>query len=260
MRILCSTTGAIMSADETSDTVSIDATFNFSGGAMQLRMSVPAGPTRPVELLPILRSLTDSIVSAAVEQATRSGQTVSCCKGCGACCRQIVPLSETEARKIRDLVATLPEPRRAEILSRFAAARERLEQAGLIEILLAPERAEPEQIKTLILEYFRLGIPCPFLEEESCSIHPDRPVPCREYLVVSPAENCARLNPETVRPLKMPLEVSTALQRFDADEGKLANHWIPMTLALEWAEAHPDVSAARPGPELLHEAFDRMME
>ena len=35
-------------------------------------------------------------------------------------------------------------------------------------------------------EYFQLGIPCPFLEEESCSIYHDRPITCREYLVTSP--------------------------------------------------------------------------
>jgi Fe-S-cluster containining protein len=34
-------------------------------------------------------------------------------------------------------------------------------------------------------------MPCPFLEDESCSIHPDRPLVCREYLVTSPAELCA---------------------------------------------------------------------
>lgn len=247
-----------MNRDDAPETVTINTTINFAGGSMKVQMSVPAGPTRPIELLPILRSLTDGFVSAAVEQAAQNGQTVSCCKGCGACCRQIVPLSETEARKVHDLVAALPEPRRSEILSRFAAARQRLEEAGLVEMLLAPERAEPEQIKTLILNYFRLGVPCPFLEEESCSIHPDRPVPCREYLVVSPAENCARLNPDTVRPLKIPLEVSKALRRFDADEGQRPNRWVPLTLALEWAEAHPDESPPRPGPELLKEAFDRL--
>jgi Fe-S-cluster containining protein len=247
-----------MSPNAAPDTVSIDATINFAGGSMKVKMAVPTGPTKPVELLPILRSLTDGFVSAAVEQATRAGETVSCCKGCGACCRQIVPLSETEARKLRDLVAELPEPRRSEILARFAAARRRLEEAGLVEMLLAPESAKPEQIKDLILDYFRLEIPCPFLEEESCSIHPDRPVPCREYLVTSPAANCAQLNPETVRPLKMPLEVSKALRCYDADQGTLPNRWVPLVLALEWAEAHPDESPPRPGPELLREAFDRL--
>lgn len=252
------TGGANVDAADTPETVTIDATLSFAGGSMELRMSVPAGPTRPKELLPILRSLTDRVVSAAIERAEENGLTVSCCKGCGACCRQCVPLSETEAREIRDLVASMPEPRRSEILSRFAAARVRLEEAGLIDVLFAPERLDPEQMKTLILEYFRLGIPCPFLEDESCSIHPDRPVPCRQYLVVSPAENCARLSPETVLPLKMPLKVTKALRRFDADEGNQPNRWVPLTLALEWADAHPDETPLRPGTELLREAFERM--
>ncbi len=43
--------------------------------------------------------------------------------------------------------------------------------------------------------YFHLGIACPFLEDESCSIHADRPISCREYLVTSPAVNCADPKP-----------------------------------------------------------------
>lgn len=245
-------------SSDMAETATLNAQIAFSGGKMQLQLTVPTGPTRPVELLPMLRSLTDGFVNAAVQRAERSGLTISCCKGCGACCRQIVPLSETEARKIRELVEELPEPRKSEILARFAAARKRLEEAGLIEILLAPERADPDQIKRLILDYFRLGIACPFLEEESCSIHVDRPVPCREYLVVSPAENCARLSPESVLPLKIPVAVSKALRRFDADGGTLPNRWVPLVLALEWSDANPDESAPRPGPELLQAVFEKL--
>ena len=45
---------------------------------------------------------------------------------------------------------------------------------------------------------------CPFLEEESCSIHPDRPLVCREYLVTSPAELCAGPTQEGVTPVAVP--------------------------------------------------------
>jgi hypothetical protein len=35
------------------------------------------------------------------------------------------------------------------------------------------------------VRYFLQGVACPFLEAESCGIHPDRPLACREYLVTS---------------------------------------------------------------------------
>ena len=31
--------------------------------------------------------------------------------------------------------------------------------------------------------------------------------------------------------------------------------WVPLVVAPEWADAHPDESAARPGPEIVGEFF-----
>lgn len=39
--------------------------------------------------------------------------------------------------------------------------------------------------------YFALGIPCPFLVDDSCGIHPARPLACREYVVASDPTHCA---------------------------------------------------------------------
>ena len=72
-------------------------------------MSVPAGPTRLVELLPLVQHLANTVVAAAVEDVVEQGESISCKKGCGACCRQLVPISQVEARRIRDLVEEMPE-------------------------------------------------------------------------------------------------------------------------------------------------------
>jgi hypothetical protein len=55
--------------------------------------------------------------------------------------------------------------------------------------------------------YFEPAIACPFLEDESCSIHPDRPLACREYLVSSPASACAHPSPESIERVDLPLLV-----------------------------------------------------
>ena len=46
------------------------------------------------------------------------GEAISCKAGCGACCRQLVPVSETEAHHLRDVVEAMPEPRRAAVTAR----------------------------------------------------------------------------------------------------------------------------------------------
>src|SRR5207253_2092318 len=114
-------------------TVDLEATI----GSCELKMSVsvPAGPTKLDELLPLLQILSDNVVAAAEREGEQQGKCVSCRKGCGACCRQLVPISPVEARAVARLVEEMPEPRRSEVRERFATARRRLEEASLWERL-----------------------------------------------------------------------------------------------------------------------------
>jgi Fe-S-cluster containining protein len=193
----------------------------------------------------------------ALKDAETEGAKVSCQKGCGACCRQLVPISEVEASQLGVLVNDMPEPRRSEIRARFAAERLRLKRSGLLEKLLIPDLLRPEERTPFALDYFFQGIVCPFLEEESCSIYPDRPIPCREYLVVSPAENCAKPSPDAVKCLKLPAEISRAVRSFNPEQNP--GRWIPLVLAIEWANAHPDELPLRLGTELVHELLCRLV-
>jgi len=210
-------------------------------------------------MLPVVHALANAVVDVAIKSVEEEGKAISCKKGCGACCRQLVPIAEIEARRLRDLVYDLPEPRRTEIRSRFAEAHRRLEAAGLWQKLSDREQWVEGEFNRLGLEYFAQGVACPFLEEESCSIHTDRPVSCREYLVTSPATNCAKPSAETVRIVPMPAKVWTALARLDAPPaGSKFLRWVPLIQSLEWADAHPEEPVERPGPEWLRELFEHL--
>lgn len=243
-----------------SDSVTANAVLNLGGVRTRVSMTVPTRPVALGELLPMLRSLAGAIVDQAVKTETSEGKTITCRKGCGACCRQLVPLTEPEARQIRSLVDALSEPRRTEVRNRFAEARRRLEESGLIAKLAHPEQFTDEELRhrELGLDYFRLGIACPFLEEESCSIHPERPIACREYLVTSDARHCANPSLETVQIVPLPGKVSTAVTLMGVEEGRRFTRWVPLILALEWAEAHPDDLSPRPGPDWLRDLFFRL--
>jgi Fe-S-cluster containining protein len=227
-------------------------TLTISGTKVELEVTVPAQPVRPTKMLPVFQHLTNVVVEVGVSQAEATGEKISCTKGCGACCRQLVPIAKSEAYQLLELVNELPEPRRSMIRARFAAAREKLMQAGLLARLLFPGELTVEGRRQLGLEYFRQGIACPFLEEESCSMHPDRPLACSEYLVTSPAENCAAPTAETVRCVAMPGSVSQAVRTLASTR---AVNWLPLILALEWAEENPDQTPPRPGPEWLQDVF-----
>jgi Fe-S-cluster containining protein len=248
-------------APQPAESVAVEVALSGPDWQLRTTMSVPTDAIRLRHLLPLVQSFTDAVVDAAVRVAEEQGNTVSCTKGCGACCRQLVPIAEVEARHIGDLVERLPEPRRMEIQARFAEARRRLEEAGLLEALLHREQWTDGQGRSVGLRYFQQGIPCPFLQEEACSIYADRPLACREYLVTSPAAHCAQPTADTVRCVQLPVAVWTAVARFDdVPASARCIRWVPLILAPEWAQAHPDALHPRPGPELLRTLFDHLTD
>jgi Fe-S-cluster containining protein len=238
--------------------VDVNVEFRIGDDLVHASMPVPAAPTTLVEMLPTFQRLTDSVVGLAVERARAKGVTISCRKGCGACCRQLVPISEPEAHQIAKLIAGLSPDRRAATLDRFARARQTLETAGLLNKLRHPETCTDDELRPLALQYFHLGIACPFLEEEACSIHAERPIACREYLVTSPAANCKQPTPETVRQLKPGLCVSRALEQMDVALGSKRVRWLPLIVAPEWAETQTAAPARRTGPDWLRKLFERL--
>jgi Fe-S-cluster containining protein len=232
------------------------AQFSIAGDHWRFegRATVPVGPTRVDTMLPLARSIADRVVLETTRAVEAAGQQVSCRKGCGACCRTLVAVSEIEARRIHALIRTFPEPRRSEIRARFAHAEHRLAQAGLLETLRHPEGMTGQEYEDVMSPYFRLSIPCPFLEQESCSIYAERPITCREFLVTSPAEHCARVDSAGVVRVRLPLRVFNAIARWNVPpSGHVRERWVPLTLAPQWAEAHPEEPPPRPGTELLEE-------
>ena len=231
------------------------------GVPVKISLEVPSGAVRPRELLPVFRAVAETVVRRGVEEATRGGGTVSCRKGCGACCRQLVPLAPVEAAAIAHLVDALPEPRREAVRQRFREARARLAAEGLAERLGGTSGpSSHEEVQELGLAYFRLGIPCPFLEDESCSIHPDRPIACREYLVTSPASECSRPSAAGVRTVPVGRGAWLAVGAAMAPPGTRRTPWVALTLALapELSEASSQLDEPRPAEEVV-EAFLRQL-
>ncbi len=215
------------------------ATLRLTVGDLRIvhPITVPSGRVPATDVVPALQGLGNAVVAAAEANGARDGKSVSCRKGCGACCRQLVPVSRTEGERLLALVKTLPGEQRERLRERFAAAETIIGQAGLAD---RAGRSDRE----LSLAYFALGIPCPFLEDESCSIHPDRPLVCREYLVTSPAELCAGPSQEGVTPVAVP-KVSMAARGLQGDD----NDWFPLALLMKWGKTHPKSATRRTGPD-----------
>lgn len=230
-------------------------TLRLGGEEVEVRETVPARVVRAADLLPLFQRLTDTVVGAVARQAERRGQRISCRAGCGACCRQPVPVAEAEAIHLAELVGRLPIERGERVRRRFAAALDALERAGCLgDVRRLPRVSDEAERRRVGLGYFRLQIPCPFLEEESCSIYPHRPLACREYLVVSPASRCSDPGPQVER-LAFPVRPSRLLYRFGDGLGKDNARWVPLVLALVWAGRGRGRAARRFFAPGLYESF-----
>jgi Fe-S-cluster containining protein len=233
-------------------------TLTVRGRRLDLHMSVPDAKVTGEAMLPVFRKVAEELLEMGVAEGEAAGHKVSCQKGCGACCRQLVPISPIEAREIARVIARMEPARRAAILQRFASASRRLDQEQMLEALSQPEQFSNEHMRIVGREYFLLGIPCPFLEDESCSIYHDRPITCREYLVTSPPEHCAFPTAENISMVDLPAgPVWTSVARFEKPAGGPLP-WVPLILALEFAAASTDEPAKRSGKQWAQEFIARL--
>jgi len=214
--------------------------LNILGETVEVEASVPTGQVRLDEVLPLLRKIDDAAIDLSVSKSEAAGKPISCCRGCSACCRaQPVPVTPPEAYALWRLVDSLPEPRRTEIRARFADREERLNQTSLADIYLSQNRDQTEaEARDIARQYFRLGLVCPFLEDDACGIYHERPFVCRQYLVTSPAELCKDPFTNQVAVVPMPLTAATGYQRVSGELLGRDQYTIPLTLALAYVERH----------------------
>lgn len=230
---------------------------------LEVELTVPRDPVKPQRMLPVFQQMANKLVDLSVEAVERAGGSVSCKAGCGSCCRQPVPITEIEVYHIAELVEQMPEPRRNEIKRRFKAADDRFTEMNwyekMREIGLSAESKGKEFVtrayQAEAKRYFEQGIPCPFLENESCSIHESRPLACREYLVTSSPEHCAALNGKEISMIPLLANPSNALRPM-ARTGKMNQiGLLPLVRALELANMFPEEFSEKTGERWAAEFF-----
>jgi Fe-S-cluster containining protein len=214
---------------------------------------VPVGAVRPDELLPFMYHADNVVIGAAIAKSEADGKHISCAKGCSACCRaQPVPVTPAEAHALARFVEAMPEPRRTEIHNRFADRVERLKAAGLFEVMIRDVPVQDqEQARAIAREYFALGLVCPFLDDEACSIHPHRPFVCRQYLVTSSPELCTNPLANPVEVVPIPVRAASAMLAAAEPVAGRTQLTVPLVAALEYDARHRDELGRTGDAELI---------
>ena len=234
--------------------VQIDFSLGIGEGRLDASIAVPTGNVNFTQFLPVLHTLESALIDSAARLVEESGQKISCRAGCGACCRQMVPISIFEAEALGQWVRTLSATRQDELRARFHRVLLALKDSGILQHVASGDWFEdPESMLETAIDYFRQGMPCPFLEEESCSIHSIRPLKCREYLVTSPAELCKEPSKSRITAVELPMKLSAVLYRMGGEIEANGRGWIPLIFLFAWME-----SGAEPGKSCWHRACCRM--
>ncbi len=237
--------------------------LNTSAGQISTAVEVPTGFVPVTAIVPLIRRLGEEAQTLEVARSVEAGRPPSCHKGCAACCRMLVPLSAPEAFALDEWVRSCSTEQQGRIAARFVEAKSRLLSQGLwqrlSELCNAQEQPTDEALEVVNREYYALRLPCPFLEEEVCSIYEARPAACRELLVSSPPERCDDLINNRVDPISVPILVSTVLGLLWQELRKAPIRLIPLPVALDWAKDHEQENHHTwKGVELLDRVLDKM--
>ena len=233
--------------------------LGLPGGIVRVEMVVPMGEVPMERLLPALRTTADAFVAYGAEMSVTAGKPVSCAKGCGACCRQLVPIAHAEARQLAALVEELPEPRRSD---REGAVRRgpppgrgggtpslarwdgpggwpprRSTSAWTISVSASPVRSS----RTRAARSTTIG-----------------PSPAGSTSSRRPPHAAAAPTAETIETVPLPTRVWAAVAR---EENGIPNSdpasCVPLVMAPAWAARNPEPGTPRPGPEILQKVFAR---
>jgi len=217
-------------------------TLTINGRPVTASAAGPPERARLDQVLPALRALDDAVIDRAVRDHETPERHVTCAKGCSACCEaQPVPVTPPEAFALARLVARLPQARQSQVRAAFAAAVERLHQAGLFDAYMHNRQdVTAESARDMTLRYFGLRITCPFLVDRACSIYAERPFVCRQYLVTTPPALCADPLNQPVAPVPMPVRFASAMLATGETMLGTPQYTVPLVLALAYAEENKD--------------------
>lgn len=218
------------------------------------QVEVSDEPARLADLVPAIHELTSGMVALSIGRAERDGRNLSCRAGCGVCCCQLLPIAPAEVFYMVGRILALPIAERKPVLDRFTDIENRLRETGLVERVMA--LGDSDDNNRVASEYFGQHLACPFLVDQSCSIHEWRPIACREYNVTSPPQLCVDPFRAKVDTIRLHRRMSSGLSRFCTHVAGLPAGQVPLPLMFDYYETFKLIASKTwPGADLFNQAM-----
>lgn len=198
-----------------------------SDAVLNVRLFAPAKSINCTALVPAARALADAQARLLRKRLVAAGETVPCKAGCSSCCRYLIPLSVVEALRLAEELSTMPAQNRKAFALAFNRAGRRINAAG---------RPPTERGLEAVSDWYaNLGLACPLLQDDLCSIYHARPLACREFMVTFAAELCGRGDAGACSPATPSVSIAEALARLAAEVDDEPMQSVMLPLAPAWA-------------------------
>jgi Fe-S-cluster containining protein len=196
------------------------------------------------DIVPLAHTISARIADIVIARDRRQGDDIACRKGCAYCCQShLVPLAVPEAFRLKEYIYSRPRDLRDAMLRLcLLAARDILNEEPAEFIV---PRTETDSIDSfgflsdLSRWYVGLGVSCPFLSENICTIYENRPSACRDHFVYGSSIACANVD-VPAEPVKMPVPMVEVLGQLagEFEDNEVEAVILPLTPV--WCEQNVD--------------------
>jgi len=207
-------------------------TLNVLEEPVHVVIGVTNEPVRLADIVPLARKMSAKITEIALDSAIRNGTEIPCAKGCSACCSYLTPLPVPEAHLLREEIAAMPSLEQMRIIEACISVARHM--AGEPAEIPPSHHSEPPPSNSSGWN-LDLGLPCPFLRNDLCTIYENRPLVCREYFAIGCRGNCISGNGWENR-LELPVRMSKVLRRLTAELEGTTPEAVILPLAPFWSD------------------------
>ena len=198
-------------------------------------------PARLADLVPMARSLCTAIVQIVCERIAGRGVAVPCRKGCTSCCNHLICLSVPEAFRLMEEMNKMPSRQRKRIEQSCRTIVRKVEKRlpktdYLSELTLAELSDYYLQLRELLGWYFKERIPCPLLCDSLCTIYEQRPVVCREHMVIGSDSPCQVGCAGQKDKIESPISIPTVLTELSSELECMNPEFVMLPYIFDWHE------------------------
>jgi len=216
----------------------IDFSFEAAEQKISFSVNIMNEEATLADIVLPARKLSSKVAIAHRQTAAKNGQTVPCKKGCCSCCSSLIPMSVPEVFKLREEFLEMPNDKSNRLLRNCISAAEKILKKTEKEKHLHTFAQEGKQQITQIDKWYsELGLVCPFLSGGGiCKIYEQRPLACREHIVVGTSGSCYKNSKSKPNVLPMDVSVLESLGQLAGELEGTEVQAVMLPFSLAWAQ------------------------